>query len=104
MRQAGIILHPEAQRSEHRIKTLAPTKALPRQEPARPIFGNQATSKALSPSTTRVSPSHWHPFILPQHLTRHKNLHSPSGLVGEDHSDSFKMATIWVSVNLLVFI
>jgi hypothetical protein len=79
------MLHPEAQRSEHRTKTLAPTKALPQQEPAIPTFGNQAASKALNPSTTQAPPSHWHTLIIPQNGTRQKNLNSPSGLVGEDH-------------------
>jgi transposase InsO family protein len=56
--QAGTMLHPEAQRSEHRTKTLVPTAALLPQEPVIPNFGNQAASKALSPGTTRVTPSH----------------------------------------------
>ena len=52
--QAGTMLHPEAQRSEHRTKTLVPTAALLPQEPVIPNFGNQAASKALSPGTTRL--------------------------------------------------
>ena len=46
------MLHPEAQHSEHRTKTLAPTAAPLPQEPAIPNFGNQNASKALSPGTT----------------------------------------------------
>ena len=77
------MLHPKAQRSEHRTKTLASTTALLSQKPAMPNFSNQAASKALSPGTTRVLPPVGTSTL---HLDNKfvKNLNPLSGLVGED--------------------
>jgi hypothetical protein len=65
-RQTGTMLHPGAQRSEHR-KNMSVYGQYPHTNMTT-HRGNQATHNALNPSTTWVSPSHGHIDIIPIEL------------------------------------